>query len=219
MKSYRELFQPWIIPLLAVFYAVGLIGLLHPFTRSLFQQFIPWNIFISILLVFVYHPNFSTKFILSFLAIALAGFFVEVLGVSTGNIFGSYYYLSFLGPKLFKVPLLIGLNWFLLVYCASCLLAPFQMPITWKAIGIAVIMLAIDISLEFFAISNQMWIWTETGWPPLQNFIAWFIIAFIFAWTFLSFNKEAYSNRMAKWVCLIMFVFFIVFDLIFYIFS
>ena len=53
------------------------------------------------------------------IAIACLGFFIEVIGVKTGFIFGSYYYGAAMGIKILAVPLLIGLNWSILVYSTS----------------------------------------------------------------------------------------------------
>jgi len=47
------------------------------------------------------------------------GFGVEVLGVKTELIFGSYHYGESLGYKWLSVPLLIGVNWCMLLYCTS----------------------------------------------------------------------------------------------------
>ena len=56
------------------------------------------------------------KQMLAFFLIFLLGFVVEVVGVQTGLIFGSYSYGATLGVKLFDTPLLIGLNWIFVSY-------------------------------------------------------------------------------------------------------
>jgi putative membrane protein len=46
--------------------------------------------------------------------IAVAGFFIEAIGVNTGLIFGNYVYKTTLGWKFLETPLIIGVNWILL---------------------------------------------------------------------------------------------------------
>ena len=43
------------------------------------------------------------------------GFGVEVIGVETGLLFGDYEYGSGLGPKVLKVPMLMGVLWWILL--------------------------------------------------------------------------------------------------------
>ena len=52
------------------------------------------------------------------------GFFVELLGVKTGLIFGNYHYGATFGAKWQDVPYLIGLNWAAMVFYTSSFLAP-----------------------------------------------------------------------------------------------
>jgi putative membrane protein len=44
------------------------------------------------------------------LIIAVAGFFIEAIGVNTGLIFGNYVYKTTLGWKFLETPLIIGVN-------------------------------------------------------------------------------------------------------------
>ncbi|MFW5803961.1 MAG: carotenoid biosynthesis protein [bacterium] len=104
--------------LLVNFYIIGGLGLIIPFTRELFQQITPLSLLFSFILLLIYHEgDEKTKFFVVSILIAIVGFLVEVLGVQTGIIFGSYQYGETLGPKLFQVPLIIGINWLMLVYC------------------------------------------------------------------------------------------------------
>jgi len=105
------------------------------------------------------------------------GFFVEVVGVSTGLPFGEYRYGENLGPKLLGVPLLIGLNWvvltFLTVYIGKRL---FKHKWLTCLMG-ALLMVTLDIFIEPVAPIFDFWHWAN-GAPPLQNFLAWFAVAF-----------------------------------------
>jgi len=48
------------------------------------------------------------------LLVFLIGFSVEGIGVATGVLSGSYSYGSAFGFKLFKTPIMIGVNWLFL---------------------------------------------------------------------------------------------------------
>ncbi len=201
-----------IIVLLLIFYLVGLVGLLIPDTRNLFQTLIPLNIFISFVLVLIFHTNYSYNFIFSALLIAVLGYFIEVLGVHTTYIFGKYHYDSHLGPQVANVPLLIGCNWFLLVYCSSSIVSSYKVSNLIKALAVASMMVLVDLVLEYFAIQNKMWVWDENQFPPLQNFIAWFCVSFILALIYQYFNKHIEKNKLSHSILFIMFFFFLLYD-------
>lgn len=46
----------------------------------------------------------------------------EIIGVNTGILFGDYAYGTVMGPKLLGVPFLIGINWFVIVFCCGSLM-------------------------------------------------------------------------------------------------
>lgn len=56
----------------------------------------------------------NKKELLCIVLIFWTGIFVEFLGVNYGLLFGEYSYGSNLGPKVFGVPFLIGMNWVIL---------------------------------------------------------------------------------------------------------
>lgn len=215
-NTFKNINTKKITIIISIIYLVGLIGLILPESKPFFQELIPVNIFLSFLLVLFFQNDFNKKFIFSIVLIFLLGFFLEVAGVATGAIFGAYYYQSFLGPKVFNVPLLIGFNWFLLVYCASSIFVKYQNKPILFALLVASFMLVLDIALEFFAIKNNMWIWTENGFPPIKNFIAWFSAAFIFTLIYSKLNPKIIANRVANSIFYIMFLFFLAFDILTY---
>ena len=100
---------------LMVLYAAGLIGMHIPATQNLFISLVPLNLWFTAFICIFYHPrpSFSTYLVLFF--IAIAAWLVEVQGVRTGLIFGSYSYGNTLGLKLADVPITIGLNWIILL--------------------------------------------------------------------------------------------------------
>ncbi|MFN2335752.1 MAG: carotenoid biosynthesis protein, partial [Bacteroidales bacterium] len=71
-------------------------------------------------LVFLFYGKIPARqVILTGIAIAVTSFLIEAVGVNTGRIFGTYTYGKALGPALWNTPVIIGLNWFLLIYCTN----------------------------------------------------------------------------------------------------
>ncbi|MDF1560771.1 MAG: carotenoid biosynthesis protein [Bacteroidales bacterium] len=99
-------------------YGVGLAGMLLPFSRELFITITPLNLLFAALFLF-YGRWPARRVLFTGLAVFAASFLVEAVGVNTGKIFGSYSYGSALGPKLWNTPVIIGLNWFVLIYCTN----------------------------------------------------------------------------------------------------
>src|SRR6478609_3641217 len=77
---------------LIIFHLVGIWGLVFSGNPIYYQQLTPLNLLLTNLLLFLNHK---------------------------GLLFGEYAYGAGLGLKLWNVPLLIGLNWVMLVYCAG----------------------------------------------------------------------------------------------------
>lgn len=126
------------------------------------------------------------------IGVYLAGFFIEVIGVNTGQIFGFYTYGTALGVKLWATPLLIGVNWLILVYCTGVFLETFNLKSQWlfSALG-AGILLGIDFLIEPVAIRFDYWSWFE-GVIPIQNYLGWYIFSYFLFLFFsgLNFNKK-----------------------------
>lgn len=164
------------IPLfiICVFHVIGFIGfIINP---VYFKSLSPVNLLLSAVLLILTSNQTKWQFYGSLLLVAVFGFFAEVLGVKTELIFGSYYYGKSLGYKLFSVPLLIGLNWSILLYC-TIQLSKFKKPIVNALFG-ALLMVVLDFFIEQNASIFDFWYW-KNGIIPLQNYIAWFLISFL----------------------------------------
>jgi putative membrane protein len=99
-------------------YGVGLAGMLLPFSRELFKLITPLNLLFAALFLF-WGRWPARQVIVTGLFIAVASYFIEAIGTNTGKIFGVYSYGRTLGPALLNTPVIIGLNWFLLIYCTN----------------------------------------------------------------------------------------------------
>ena len=112
--------------IIIILHLVGVIGTALPVTRELVVSLTPINLLITFSLLIYTHEGSKNYLVYFLLLSTLIGFGVEVMGVSTGWPFGNYAYGNTLGPQLFEVPLLIGVNWFILSYCFGMILSRFK---------------------------------------------------------------------------------------------
>lgn len=197
---------------LTIIYIVGIVGLSLPQTQSLFISLSTVNIALAIGVLLYFHfkqtvtTTNSRLFIIKAIGIAVAGFLLEVAGVKTGAIFGNYAYGAALGIKLLDVPLLIGLNWFFMVYCSVQLARLFKRSLVPTALLAGLFMTAYDIVLEPNAIAFNYWQWANNS-IPLQNYIAWFGFGSLFCLLF-SYKSTIPKNPMAVFLYAIQLAFF-----------
>lgn len=199
----KTLFVTTII--LVVIHLAGVIGILSSYC-GLFLMLSPLNLLISTFLLFLNHKEFNRNFYI-FCAISfLTGFFIEVVGVRTGMIFGDYTYDRTLGFQVFNVPVIIGVNWLMLIYSIGSILSELNSSIVIKSVLGAMMLVTLDFFIEPVAVKYNFWDWYE-GTVPMQNYIAWFFVSFALLLLFykLNFNKE---NRLAKALFIVQLVFF-----------
>jgi bisanhydrobacterioruberin hydratase len=209
-------------------YGVGITGMLIPYTRPLFMAITPVNLLVVGGLLFYSHSKWDARTIIVLAVIGIASFFVEAVGVNTGLIFGEYSYGRTLGPALQNTPLMIGVNWIILVYiCHSIAVMIFEkfsgrgvagmlygkIPSLMVAIVGAALMVAYDFVLEPSAIELDMWTWAGEG-IPLQNYLAWYFFSFVFI-LFLGLSRVNTRNQLALPVYLVQVVFFLILDIYF----
>ena len=164
---------------LALFYTIGVIAIYFPFTSSLFISLTPITLLMSLGLLALYNAENDTKTLLVFLFVFMAGYFIEVIGVNTGLIFGHYKYGETLGYKVFKTPLMMGFNWVLMIYLTASLTENIKTPVAIKVLMASVLMIVYDLILEQFAPALGMWTWHNNN-IPLQNYLAWFGVSLVF---------------------------------------
>ena len=123
------------------------------------------------------------------------GYIAEWLGVNHGLIFGDYLYGENLGTKVGGVPLLIGVNWVLLVM-STATIASRWISSKWirAAVG-AGLMVGLDLFMEKVAPPFDFWSF-EGGTAPLSNYIGWFAVALILQMVFQLMKIQG-SHRMS----------------------
>ncbi len=197
------------IAALIIVYLVGITGLLG----NIHPQFIyltPVNLLFSTILVLLNHGSWKAVHILFLILCFFIGFFSEVLGVQTGMIFGEYAYGEVLGLKLWGTPLMIGVNWLMLVYCACATINQLttKSPDWLKALLAAGAMVILDFLIEPVAIEYGFWNWGGNE-VPLQNYLAWFIIALVLCFLFQKMVGKR-KNKVAVVLFFLQFLFFLI---------
>ncbi len=156
------------------------------------------------------HWNFR---IIAFLSgIYVVSFVVEAVGVNTGQIFGEYKYGRALGLKAFNTPLVIGINWLILVYSTTSLVKNLKFGAFGNALLAAIMLVALDVLIEPVAIRTGMWSWADNK-VPLKNYAVWFGLSYIFVLSLLA-SKSKLRNDFAPYIFVIQLAFFILANLI-----
>lgn len=193
--------------LLVAVYAVGITTVLLGHAEAL-MTLTPYNLLFASALLFFNAESIGRKYIIWFLVVALAGYLLEVIGVKTGLVFGEYTYGSMLGIKILEVPLIIGLNWAVLVFATAAVVRNLRWPGWLKAAAASTLMLAYDFLLEPVAIRFDFWTWAG-GSIPVQNYAAWWVIAFFMLLGAFYYVKKL-RNPIATYILVIQAIFFVV---------
>mgnify|MGYP000856059741 FL=1 len=191
--------------ILFILYLVGLFGMMSPY-RSLFLSLTPVNLAISAVILLLNHKSFTSAFLVFIAFVCLGGIGIEIIGTKTGLIFGQYYYGNTLGPKLFGVPVVIGINWLILIYCMGVFIGKLKGNNITKSVAGALLLVLLDIMIEPVAIHSDYWKW-DNSVVPMHNYIGWFAVSLVFLFIFnkMQFNK---TNTVAPVLLSLQFLFF-----------
>ncbi|TVR79224.1 MAG: carotenoid biosynthesis protein [Chitinophagaceae bacterium] len=207
MKLNLSKVQFWTFITICV-YLVGLTGLLWDRTHDLFLLLTPLNILFAYFVVFLFHKKFDFTFFMLAAFIFLLGMTAEIIGVKTGLVFGEYEYGDTLGLQILNVPVLIGLNWFFLVYCVYHFSKQFFKKDMMVILFSVICLIIYDMVLESPAIAMNMWSWDGKSYPPIHNFIAWGVLGLIMTSVFTK-KINIQKNNMAINMFQIQFIFFL----------
>jgi uncharacterized membrane protein len=178
IRLFREGKVTFFKGLITAMYVAGLVGMMIPDIRPLFQWLTPFHLLANLGILLLFHDEWTKKF-LTFMAFAfLVGFGSEVMGVHTGFPFGNYIYGPVLGIQLWEVPLMIGVNWLLLVYVTGTIASRISSRVIPAALIGAGLMVFVDFFIEPVASPLDFWTW-ENDVIPTSNFVGWFGVALI----------------------------------------
>jgi putative membrane protein len=202
-------------------FSVGLIFAMHLFGAiiirgNLIENFIlltPVNLIVSLILLLWTHGEISKKFIFICLISFTTGFTFEFIGTKTGLIFGDYAYGETLGFQIGDVPLIIGVNWLILVYSSAAIVNYFleKSHVVLKSIISATLMVGLDFFIEPVAMKYDFWSWANDI-IPIQNYIAWFIIAFFLL--VITHHSVIIKNKIAIALFIAQSLFFIILNFV-----
>lgn len=194
---------------LIIFYIIGIAGMLLPVTSGFFIFLTPLALLMSFGLLMMHHqPGFNAKNTAVFSFIFITGLVVEIIGVKTGLIFGNYFYGKGLGLKIFDTPILIGMNWLLLVYTTGTIMQKINITPVLRITAGASMMLIYDLVLEHVAPKMDMWSW-ENSEVPVNNYIAWWLIA-VFFHSLIELFGIKLKNSLSITILVTQFLFFVV---------
>ncbi len=181
--------------LVLLFHIVGLIGMMgdHP---SFFIRNTPFNLLLSAALLFWNQDEWKPIHFLALLIIYSGGFLAEVIGTGTGLLFGNYWYGKTLGWKLWDVPVIIGMNWIMMIYLVGNLFIYMSLSIWKKSALAALLLVLLDYFMEPVAMSFDYWQW-ENATVPVTNYICWYFISFLFLSLFFKAGFRKYNPLSA----------------------
>lgn len=139
----------------------------------------------------------------------VTGYIAEWLGVHYGLIFGEYSYGANLGIKLSGVPLTIGINWGVLIFCTGTIARHIAYHPILRALLASTLMVTLDIIMEQVSSPLDFWTFhTLSHKAELQNYIGWFSLSFGLQLIF-HFFKAHIRLSTAIQIYSIQFVFFL----------
>lgn len=167
-----------LIIFIGIFYLVGIIGIAVSPYPSFFVGLSFFHLLLSFGILLLGRKKYSAPFWLFILLSFLIGMVVEWIGVNTGLLFGTYSYGSVLGPKVFGVPLIIGVNWAMLSIVSAALLAALRLHFWLEVFASALLMVFLDFLMEPVAMKLGYWSWKD-GVIPTYNYVCWLFTAFV----------------------------------------
>jgi len=200
-------YERYATPILCIFYAVGLAGHLIAASRSWMAVMTPYVLLMLGLAAVapVFRAARRGVWIWSAAVFAVT-FLLEAAGTATGRIFGPYTYGAALGWKLFEVPVVIAFNWLLVILGFTMLVGRWIRSPIWGSLLAAALTAGFDFLMEPVAIRLDYWTWQAPS-IPLQNYVAWFLIALAASLAFTVPRLTVRSPLPARYV-LIQAVFF-----------
>ena len=176
----------------------GFFGVLSD-QKDFFLSTSPFAILITFVLLLLNYDFKQKGFITAVISIITIGFLVEFLGVNYDLFFGSYEYGNNLGYKIGGVPIIMSVNWLVLIFLTGSLtekIIPNSLPL--KVMFASLLMVFLDIFLEICAPKLDYWQFYDDI-VPMSNYNSWFVISAICLYIYFRLikNKEyALSTNM-----------------------
>jgi bisanhydrobacterioruberin hydratase len=209
-KLLKENKEMILILVIIIFYTVGTIGMLMPSYREQFLDLSFFNLLLSFSIVLLARKRRIQHFVLFLFLCFLTGMLAEWIGTKTGLLFGNYSYGDNLGPKISGVPLVIGINWGILVVSTASIIKRFKLNFWLSVVASALLMTFFDYLMEPVAIMSDYWSWN--GEIPFYNYVCWFAVSLPLHYIYFR-SDLVESNKVFDVLFLVMSVFFIILTL------
>jgi putative membrane protein len=206
LKILKQSRSSILIAVLIIFYTVGTIGILTPEYHAYFLSLSFFNLLLSFVIVLLADNTHSLRFYIFILLCFLVGFAAEVIGTKTGLLFGNYFYGNNLGMKISGVPLVIGINWGILVITSASIINRLNLSLLPSVVLSSLLMTALDLLMEPVAIESDYWTWVG-GSIPIYNYVCWFLVALPLHYIYFKL-KLVKSNKVYDALFIILILFF-----------
>lgn len=198
--------------ILITFHFFGVVMMAY-YDLDLFASFTPGNLMLSAILVFFASAQKEWGKLGLFLSLSfLIGYWAEVLGTQTGFPFGSYQYLPNLGFQILAVPLVIGVNWFLIAYSAAMWARKFVASKWFQVLLASALMVALDLFIEPLCEVLGFWAW-ENKSAPLANYLGWYGVSILVQASLVGLKIKE-DNPLARWYFVLVALFFIMLNIL-----
>ncbi len=204
----------WATFIAIFFHTIGMFGLLF-YDGNFFVNATSLNLLLVLGLLMWTHKHKNIPFFIYFITCFVLGMGVEIVGVQTAALFGHYNYGEVLGYKVLGVPLMLGVNWFIVTYCSGMAMHKLCNKLKLKGIaGMFIFVLATATTAVFYdwlmepvAIKLGYWQWGGDGSVPVYNYITWFVVSLLLSVVFhyAHFNKQ---NKFAVNLLIVHLLFF-----------
>lgn len=195
-----------LIGIIILFHLVGSVGLAIPSTKAYFLSLSSYNLLLSFLVVLIAPGLKRLRFYLFVLFVFLIGYGVEWIGVHTHFLFGNYSYGKNLGFKLSGIPLIIGINWVVLILVTHSISLKFLNHNIFTPVLAAIFMVGLDFLIEPVAIKSDYWSWFENH-IPVFNYVCWFFISLIIHFIYRKIRLTE-QNTVYNCIYIVLVVFF-----------
>ncbi len=210
MRAFTSNKEYWFTLIIVLLFTAGLAFHLIPFTLPYVLAITDITMLAtnSIVLYFILSSQKNYTLLYWSIGTFVLTFLTELVGVETGKIFGQYHYGDTMLIQLFNVPVVIGMNWVILMLGSYSLLQWTRIKTVFVPFLSSLLIVGFDFVMEEVAMRLDYWQWTGDK-VPMQNYIAWFFISLFFS-SILSILKVRVQDRILRVYFLVQLGFFLV---------
>ncbi|HEX2936641.1 MAG TPA: carotenoid biosynthesis protein [Bacteroidales bacterium] len=210
MVLFKDPTEQYSVIFIVVAFVLDIILHLIPDLRPLIIRLTELNLFLMSSLVFAFgllnnHRNL-TGFTFWSLITMLCTFLLAVTGINTGIFFGSFEYGYTLPTTLADVPLIVPLNWAMLLLSAYGFLTNAVTQRNLRALLASILVLLLNFLIQPVGVKLGYWSW-DLGTIPFQNYLSWFVVSLIFT-QILAFMKIHARSVIFKTYLIMQFLFY-----------